>query len=107
MLKWCDGSYMEDQDKFRMSGIFRDVYLLSRPEQCVYDYFVKTRLDRQAGEANVEIAFTYLDKEVPVKVSVEDAEGKVVARTEGSGKVVLPLQDIRLWSAETPISTLW
>lgn len=102
VLKWCDGSYMEDQDKFRMSGIFRDVYLLSRPEQCVYDYFVKTRLDRQAGEANVEIAFTYLDKEVSVKVSVEDAEGKVVARTEGSGKVVLPLQDIRLWSAETP-----
>lgn len=43
VLKWCDGSYMEDQDKFRMSGIFRDVYLLSRPEQCVYDYFLKDR----------------------------------------------------------------
>ena len=52
---WCDGSYLEDQDKFRMSGIFRDVYLLSRPEECVYDYFVKTRLDgdrRQIGRAS-------------------------------------------------------
>lgn len=33
VLKWCDGSYLEDQDKFRMSGIFRDVYLLARPEK--------------------------------------------------------------------------
>lgn len=37
VLKWCDGSYLEDQDKFRMSGIYRDVYLLKRPEKCV-DY---------------------------------------------------------------------
>lgn len=41
VLKWCDGSYMESQDKFRMSGIFRDVYLLLRPEQGVFDYFLK------------------------------------------------------------------
>ena len=40
-LKWCDGSYLEDQDKFRMSGIFRDVYLLKRPEKAVKDYFIK------------------------------------------------------------------
>lgn len=33
VMKWCDGSYLEDQDKFRMSGIFRDVYLLKRPER--------------------------------------------------------------------------
>ena len=37
VLKWCDGSYMEDQDKFRMSGIFRDVYLLKRPKNCIFD----------------------------------------------------------------------
>ena len=35
VLKWCDGSYLEDQDKFRMSGIFRDVYILARPEKHV------------------------------------------------------------------------
>lgn len=40
VLKWCDGSYMEDQDMFRMNGIFRDVYLLHRPEQCIEDYFM-------------------------------------------------------------------
>ena len=38
VLKWCDGSYLEDQDKFRMSGIFRDVYLLKRAEQGIFDF---------------------------------------------------------------------
>ena len=47
VLKWCDGSYLEDQDKFRMSGIFRDVYLLKRPEQSVFDYFVTTDIREQ------------------------------------------------------------
>ena len=42
VLKWCDGSYLEDQDKFRMSGIFRDVYLLKRPAQGIFDYFLTT-----------------------------------------------------------------
>lgn len=42
MLKWCDGSYPEDQDKFRMSGIFRDVYILKRPEKAIRDYKVTT-----------------------------------------------------------------
>lgn len=102
VLKWCDGSYLEDQDKFRMSGIFRDVYLLSRPEQCVYDYFLKTRLDREAGKAQVDIDFSYLDREIPVRVTIEDAAGKVLAQTEGSGHVTLPMEGIRLWSAETP-----
>ena len=37
VLKWCDGTYLEDQDKFRMSGIFRDVYLLQRPDNAIYD----------------------------------------------------------------------
>ena len=40
VLKWCHGSYLEDQDKFRMSGIFRDVYLLIRPKAHIRDYFI-------------------------------------------------------------------
>ncbi len=44
VLKWCDGSYLEDQDKFRMSGIFRDVYLMRRPRQCIFDYFINTKI---------------------------------------------------------------
>ena len=44
VLKWCDGSYLEDQDKFRMTGIFRDVYLMRRPAQCIFDYFINTKI---------------------------------------------------------------
>ena len=44
VLKWCDGSYFEDQDKFRMSGIFRDVYILRREKRHLWDYFVHTDL---------------------------------------------------------------
>lgn len=101
VLKWCDGSYMEDQDKFRMSGIFRDVYLLNRPEDCIYDYFIKTRLDRPARKAKVEIDISYLNSEVPVHVYVEDREGKLT-EADGTSHVELDLTDIRLWSAETP-----
>lgn len=108
VLKWCDGSYMEDQDKFRMSGIFRDVYLLSRPEECVYDYFIKSRLDRENDKAEVEITFSYLGKdgaggrEIPVHVTLEDADGKVLCQAQGGGRITLALEGIKLWSAETP-----
>lgn len=60
VLKWCDGSYLEDQDKFRMSGIFRDVYILKRSEGAVYDYFIKTSCDdiKDPAKAKVNIDFT-------------------------------------------------
>lgn len=60
VLKWCDGSYLEDQDKFRMSGIFRDVYILKRSEGAVYDYFIKTSCDdiNDPTKAEVNINFT-------------------------------------------------
>lgn len=102
VLKWCDGSYMEDQDKFRMSGIFRDVYLLNRPQECVYDYFIKTRLNDSRTEATAEITFSYLDHEIPIHVTVEDAEGNKVAETQSGSCTKLSLPEARLWSAETP-----
>lgn len=49
-LKWCDGSYLECQDKWRLSGIFRDVYLLSRPLTHIEDVFVRTELEAPAGD---------------------------------------------------------
>ena len=68
VLKWCDGSYLEDQDKFRMSGIFRDVYVMKRPVQCIYDYFINTRIEEE--KAFVSIRTKYLDQTVPVKASL-------------------------------------
>ncbi len=111
VLKWCDGSYLEDQDKFRMSGIFRDVYLLKRPVQGIADYFTTTKC--RAGKADVEIQVKYFDEIVPVCVSVYDADDKVVAMEvvdevfgDGEGeyqqKICLTLENPHLWNAEEP-----
>mgnify|MGYP003232129534 CR=1 FL=1 len=55
VLKWCDGTYLEDQDKIRLSGIFRDVYVLSREKERVTDYFVKTILSKDYTQAELQI----------------------------------------------------
>jgi len=77
VLKWCDGTYMEDQDKFRMSGIFRDVYLLKRPQQHIFDYFTTTSLKEDC--AVVDIRIKPFGKQLPVRVTVYDGDNQVAA----------------------------
>ena len=100
VLKWCDGSYLECQDKFRMSGIFRDVYLLKRPAQCIYDYSVQTRME--ADRALVHVDVTYLDQPIPVHATLEDAAGKQIASCSFEGSCQLELPAPRLWNSEDP-----
>lgn len=90
VLKWCMSSYLEDQDKLRFTGIFRDVYLLSRPEGHIVDYKIKTDM---CGN----VSFTLLDGD---NASVTfNGEQKIVNRGETAEfKVKNPL----LWSAENP-----
>lgn len=82
VLKWCDGSYLEDQDKFRMSGIFRDVYLLNRPEEFIYDYFITTRLkqDSENTTAFIDIKIKYFKDIVPTELVLTLADGTVIER---------------------------
>ena len=108
VLKWCDGSYLEDQDKFRTSGIFRDVYLLKRPENCVRDYFVTT--DLAENEATIRIRFAYNGEAVPTKVKVLNAADKTVATAvvkafDGvafTHQAVMTVKDPILWNPEQP-----
>lgn len=104
VLKWCDGSYMEDQDKFRMSGIFNDVYLLERPEQCVYDYFIKTAYSGEK-KAEVTVQLSYLKEPVPTRVHIYDAEHKRAASGE-TGKekrcISLEIPNAVRWNPEEP-----
>lgn len=108
VLKWCDGSYLEDQDKFRTSGIFRDVYLLKRPVSCIRDYFVTTLLDED--EATVRIRFAYNTNAVPTKLKLLNAEDKQVAAAtvkhfDGTGfthQVIFTVKDPILWNPEQP-----
>ncbi|MCI9163340.1 MAG: DUF4981 domain-containing protein [Lachnospiraceae bacterium] len=100
VLKWCDGSYLEDQDKFRMSGIFRDVYLMKRPLQCIYDYFIHTRI--ADGQALVDIQTKYLDEVIPVKAAVYDEKGELVTEFVYKGDTGFSIQKPYLWNSEQP-----
>ena len=101
VMKWCDGSYLEDQDKFRMSGIFRDVYILKRPKQAISDYHIKTRIEDMLAKVEIEMKFY---SPLNVKISIEDRNGAVVA--QGSiaeeGTAVLEIASPELWNTENP-----
>lgn len=103
VLKWCDGSYLEDQDKFRMTGIFRDVYLLKRPEEGIFDYFITT--SQEENKACIQAAVTFFGKETPLKVSICGRDGEIFAEWEGTpsdGKISLTIENPILWNAENP-----
>ena len=100
VLKWCDGSYLEDQDKFRMSGIFRDVYLMKRPKECICDYFIRTEI--LENEASVRIQTKYLDEVIPVKASVYDGEGEMVTEFVYKGDTKFTIPNPHLWNSEQP-----
>ena len=117
-FRWCDGSYLEDQDFWRLSGIFRDVYLWSPPNVNVRDLEVKTELDAQYRDATLALSIT-LDNagSQPTTVSLEgallDASGKSVAapRMEmrvdpgaagGQAKLSTTILNPLKWSAESP-----
>ena len=109
MLKWCDGSYMEDQDMFRMNGIFRDVYLLHRPEQCIEDYFITT--DIHGSTAGVAVRLRYYDSAVATRITLYDAAGTMVGSVtpvEAPDDAAFPyhaeitIVDPTLWNAEQP-----
>lgn len=101
VLKWCDGSYLEDQDKFRMSGIFRDVYLLKRPEKTIRDYHITTDVEKDRVTVKLDM---YFSEPVETKVTIEDKYGAVVARGEAAENGVLELTVLNpvLWNAENP-----
>ena len=101
VMKWCDGSYLEDQDKFRMSGIFRDVYILKRPEQAISDYHIKSEIEDILAKVELDVKFY---SPTNVKISIEDKNGAVVAlgSIDEEGTAVLEIASPELWNTENP-----
>ena len=89
VYKWCDGSYLEDQDFLRQSGIFRDIYLLRRPENHIRDFFIHPQ---ESGEILLDIDF--VGSKLPVHATVIAPDGKEFFDLN----VGKPL----LWNAEQP-----
>jgi len=88
VMRWCDGSYLEDQDFWRFTGIAREVYLYARPKQHIEDIVV--RQDYVDGKALLDVDVKN-PKGTDVTMSLEDASGHSV-----------PLDSVRPWTAETP-----
>ena len=108
-LKWCAGTYLEDQDKFRTSGIFRDVYLVRRPESAVFDYFTTTSI--LENRAVVRVRATFLGAPVSTQITIRDAGDSVVAVSqldsfegdpEYTHRADVEIPAPRLWNAEDP-----
>lgn len=130
VLKWCDGSYLEDQDKFRFSGIFRDVYILKRPVDRIRDYVITTDLADDHKSAEINIAFDFSRKPIPVSLTLLGPDGESIifsqkiaaekltsAKADNSDQIAkvsssdqkaaaytvrIPVEDPILWNAEEP-----
>ena len=89
--KWCSGSYLEDQDFFRFNGIFRDVYVLSRPKGHIRDIKIETE------ENSVNVLF-----EGEAKVSLFDGEKKKLDEKSAKGEVSFAVKNPVKWNAEKP-----
>jgi acyl-CoA synthetase (AMP-forming)/AMP-acid ligase II len=83
VYKWCDGSYLEDQDFLRFSGIFRDVYLLERPVSHISDFFIHT-----SKEGGVLVDFNFCGPVLPVKMTILDPDGNKCA-TGDTGEICI------------------
>lgn len=105
VYRWCDGTYLEDQDKLRMTGIFRDVYILLRPKNRVEDFFVQENFENNYKIAKLNINIDVKGK-LPVEVYLYDGENVVAqALTDISSKdknVQLMVENPILWNAESP-----
>ncbi len=103
VLKWCDGTYLEDQDKLRMSGIFRDVTLLTRPENHIEDYAITAEPDSRLHGGLLTANVSFSKEAFPVVFELYDNQGKKLARKESAdGKVSIRLMAADYWTAETP-----
>ncbi|MDH8702575.1 beta-galactosidase [Dysgonomonadaceae bacterium PH5-43] len=121
VFRWSDGSYLEGQDMFHMSGIFRDVYLFATPTAFVQDHYITADLDASAdykdGSMSVAISMDNRDgiaASKTIEVELLDSEGKSIAKKSETitfNSDVLDkeftlttdkLTNLNLWSAETP-----
>ncbi len=106
VLKWSDGTYLEDQDMWRMSGIFREVYLLFRDETHIRDIFVHCDLDDSFTDADFTVDIDVTGK-ATVEWTLDCPCGETIfsgkCDVDESGKIVFPtIKNAKLWSDEEP-----
>ena len=100
VLTWCDGTYLEDKDKIRLSGIFRDVYVLKRPKKRLLNYRIDSCLSKDFSKAELEISVegTCVNAVIYDRNKNRVFEGVI----EDSKKITVKIDNPKLWSAENP-----
>jgi len=111
VLKWCDGSYLEDQDMWRLSGIFRDVYLLERAKVHIKDFFIRAIPDfenateKLKGKIEGEIKFSE-NPDLPLEILIEKDDRlifeKKIVNPEIAENISVEINNPDIWSAEIP-----
>lgn len=95
VLKRCTGTYLDDQDKIRLSGLFRDVYILARDKKCINDFFVHTFID---GTIKIDI-----DADAPVCGMLFDKNNNLLEKCDAvNSSLEFKVENPNLWTAETP-----
>lgn len=105
MFRWCDGTYLEDQDFFRYCGIARDCYLYAREKNHIEDIHVNTELDAEYKNATLAIDIKTKGAGT-ISLELLDADGNVVAEqsiaAKSSNKLNFSVENPSKWTAETP-----
>ncbi|SER90590.1 evolved beta-galactosidase subunit alpha [Gracilibacillus ureilyticus] len=109
VYQWSDASYIEDQDMWWLSGIFRDVYLLSRAETHIYDYFIQTAMDKEYKDAYLSINTVFnqeINADYVVEFSLYDHKWQMIHESRRAAsmeiKEKIAVTNPRKWSAEDP-----
>lgn len=111
--RWCDASYLEDQDFWRLSGIFRDVYLWSPGDAHIQDFQVRTELDDDYTNAHLLVDYSVTGPGAALRIvgELRDAAGKTIVTGQAAlamkdglckGRLEMPVTGPALWTAETP-----
>lgn len=99
VLKWSFATYFEDQDKFRINGIFRDAYILVRPKNCLWDFRISSVVSDDLK--NAEIAVDFSGNDIVKKVTLKEG-GHIIGRAKTKGRICFQAKGVKLWSAEDP-----
>ena len=108
IMRWCDGSYVEDQDFWRFTGIAREVYLYARPKVHIEDITVTTDFVGESGKINIQLtAPSAKGKKFTVKLYCPDGKEAqqvtpLVIKNDGKGEAEAMIPNPQKWTAETP-----
>ena len=106
VYRWSDGSYLEDQDFWRLSGIYRNVFLCSRGKSFIRDFYLNPQLDELYKNAVLQLDAEIIQPNGTLDLILIDAQGKKVGQTSGAAKaktaLIIPVKAPAKWTAETP-----